>query len=189
MRKIFLLFIFIAAQAHGSFYMDYKLNYQTETDGGDAGAFTYNRMMNALFLAASLDRDRQFFIGQNFLFWNKTYQQGEDSSDEFTLNLLELGPRLHYYFTQERTWYVSVTYNFYAKGTSAVASEEADVSGTSLMGSLGYHYELTRSIGIGGSLNYHSATLTERKVDSTANEVSETFTSIVPMLEIAFRFK
>ncbi|MCO4752883.1 MAG: hypothetical protein KC478_00305 [Bacteriovoracaceae bacterium] len=184
-----LISLFFIANCHAAFYMDYKLNYQTETDGGDAGAFSYTRMMNSVFFAASMDRDKRFYIGQSAIFWNKTQQQGEDSDDEFTMNLLELGPRIHYYFTQNRTWYTSLVYNFYVNGTSQTAGVEGDVSGTSYLASLGYHYKFTRTIGIGASLNYHSVTLDERKVDSTSNDVSETFSAIVPMLEIAFRFR
>ncbi len=168
--------------------MDYKLNYQTETDGGDQ-SFKYNRMMNSLYLAASMDRDKQFFIGQSIVSWNKTQQQGEDSSDEFSMSLLELGPRLHYYFSQERTWYASFTYNFYSKGKSKLSGVSGDISGSGYIGSLGYHYDLSRTIGIGGSLNYHSVSIGERKVDSTTSDVSETYTAIVPMLEMAFRFR
>ena len=64
------------------------------TDGGDAGAFSYTRMMNSLYFAASMDRDKRLFIGQSVIFWNKTQKQGDDAAAETTLDLLELGPRV-----------------------------------------------------------------------------------------------
>tara|TARA_Y100000780_G_scaffold232596_1_gene269159 strand:- start:316300 stop:316839 length:540 start_codon:yes stop_codon:yes gene_type:complete len=177
------------ANANASFYMDYKLNYQSETDAGDATAFNYTRMMNSLYFAASMDRNKRLYIGQSVIFWNKTQKQGDDSADETTLDLLELGPRLHFYLTQNRTWYASAVYNFSAKGTSKVSGVEGDVDGSGYMATLGYHYKFSKTIGIGGSLNYHSVTVDERKVDSSSSDVSETYTAIIPMLEIAFRFR
>lgn len=187
-RNLLCLLLFTSSLAQASFYMDYKLNYQTETDKGDQ-SFNSNRIMHSLYLAASMDRDKQFFIGQSIISWNKSQQQGEDSSNEFTMNLLELGPRLHYYFTQARTWYTSFTYNFYSKGKSKLAGTDGDVRGSGYVASLGYHYDLSRTIGIGASLNYHSVSIDERKVGSTTSDVSETYTATVPMLEIAFRFR
>ncbi len=188
MYKLLLVFL-LMAKAQASFYMDYKLNYQSETDGGDAGAFSYTRMMNSLYFAASMDRDKRLFIGQSVIFWNKTQKQGDDAAAETTLDLLELGPRVHYYLNQNRTWYTGLVYNFSVKGTSKVSEVESDVDGSGYMATLGYHYKFSKTVGIGASLNYHSITIDERKLDSTSNDVSETYTAIIPMLEVAFRFR
>lgn len=167
----------------------YNLNYQTESDGGDAPAFTYNKTMHNLFLGASLDVKKQFYLGQNILSWTRTAQQGNDSATQTTMSLLELGPRLLYYFNDLRRWYLSLVYNFSVKGTSTINEEEGKIEGTSYIAALGYHYKVTKQIGIGGSLNYHVLTITARKIDSTDLEPSESYTAIIPMLEIAIRFK
>src|SRR5690606_12602659 len=113
----------------------------------------------------------------------------EDSDQQVTLNLLELGPRLHYYFSPERNWFISATYNFQSKGTGLLNGETATITGTGSIGSLGYHYKVTKALGIGASISYHSVVITSRKVDDTDSEVTETYNSIVPMLEFAWRFR
>ncbi len=103
--------------------------------------------------------------------------------------MLELGPRLIFFFHEEKTFYVSANYNFYAKGTRMLNGVDQVVDGTSIFLNAGYDFKISRSISVGVALNYHSLTLTKAEVGSTSTTISNSYVSIYPTLEISFRFR
>ena len=165
----------------------YSFNMHTETDGGDAEAFSLAKTNHHIFIGLSVDRKEKFYIGQNINSWTKTQTKGE-GDDEKTITLLELGPKFLYYFTKERVFYISAVWNFYAKGTSEESGGSSDVDGTSTLISLGYHYRLGDTFMLGASLNSHSVSITSKITDSEQEEVTDTYQSTFPMLELLFRF-
>ena len=87
--------------------------------------------------------------------------------------------------------YVAAAYHFYAKGTRkrGSASQEEDVSGTSYFASLGLLLRSSRTFYLGLTLNYHNVTLSESSVGATKSDISHSYTSIYPGIELAFRFR
>ena len=184
---LFVSLISISQVASAAFYMQYSLNYESDTDSGEAQEFSYNKMNNSIFFGATLDNTKTFIIGQNLTSWNKTQKKGS-SDTESSLNLTEFGPKVLYYFTKYRTWFASVTYNFYVKGTIDTSGTEVEASGTSIAASLGYHYKITTRLALGASLRYHQTTIANQVEDSTSSDVSKTYTSIYPMFELSVRY-
>lgn len=188
MFKYFLLFIFlIPISSHAAFFMQYSLNYESDTDSGDAQEFTYSKMNNTIYLASTLDEGKKFSIGQSFTSWTKTQSKGSGDT-ETSLTLLEFGPKLFFYFTKERSWFTSITYNFYVSGSGKISGSEVELSGTSILGSIGYHYKINKVLALGASLNYHQTTITDQISNSTTTTVSNVYTSIYPMIEFAIRY-
>ena len=179
--------IFFSLSSQAGLFLNYSLNYHSDTDGGDAEAFSLSRINNNLFLGATLDSAKKFMLGTNFSSWNKSQSKG-DGDTEKTISQLEIGPRLHCYLSQNRAWFVTLTYNFYSKGTGTVSGADATFDGTGLMSSLGYHLKTSKSFAMGASLNYHSTTISSRIINSAESEVTDTYVSIYPMLEMVLRY-
>lgn len=172
---------------YGSFFASYSLNYNSETDGGDAEVFNFSKMNNSLSFGASLDSAKKFIIAQNITSHTKSQKKGI-TDQEMSFTLLELGPQFLWYFTQERRWYISYTYNFLASGSSQISGTKYDVEGSSTMASLGYHLKVNKTFAMGASVKYHNITITSRSSGTTKTEVTDTFNSIYPMLEAVLRF-
>lgn len=49
----------------------------------------------------------------------------------------------------------------------------------------GYRFRLSRLFALGASIHYHSLSLDEEKIGSTENNVSDSITHFMPMLEIS----
>ncbi len=142
---LFTFFTLYSSTAFAGFYMNHSLGY---------------------FLGASVGSGKKLILGTSFA--QSTKAQTKGTSDTVTtITLLELGPRFHWYFSQERMWYISFTYNFSAKGTADVAGNSNAVQGTSIMASFGYHLKVSKKFAMGASLNYHSTTITSSILDST----------------------
>lgn len=189
MHKILLFLIIISSAqlADAAFFMQYSLNYESDTDSGDAQEFTYSKMNNSIFIAATLDPGKLFSIGQNFTIWNKSQSKG--SGDTATsLSLTELGPKMLFYFSRNRSWFSSITYNFYVSGSGETSGTSVEVTGSSIVAAVGYHYKISRLFALGASLNYHQSTITSQVTDSTTSEVSNVYTSIYPMIEVSIRY-
>lgn len=184
---LFLFIIIVSTQVYAGAFINYSLNYHSETDGGDTEEFSLSRLNNSLFLGASMDSGQKYIIGTNFISWNKTQSKG-DGDTEKEISLIELGPKFLMYFSQARAFFVSLTYNFYSRGTGTVNGDSAEFNGSGLMGAFGYHMKVSKRFAMGASLNYHSTTITSSVVDNTESDVSDTYVSIYPMIEMVLRY-
>lgn len=182
---ILLVFLLLSLNAHAAFMFQHSFLYYSDSD--DAQNVESTRMNNYSFISASLDNMNKFYIGQSIHAWSKTGK--ESNGTEIDMSMLELGPRLLYFFNNERNVHVSFSYNMYAKGTRKVAGVSQDIEGTSMMGSLGYQLKITKTFYMGASINYYSLTLSEKTVDNTTSKVSDKYTAILPMLEFSLRTK
>jgi len=170
--------------AHADFLLGINSGYHSSSDGSTK--FTFNDMINHGFVGASIGSKGQLYIGQNFSYQTTTYKTtGTDK-----ISALELGPRLNYYFNADKTVLLMLAWNPYAKGTRTTsAGATQDVSGWSYLAGLGYEIKINRAFYVGASIMYHSINLTKYEVDSTSTEVSQSYTSISPMINMSFRFR
>lgn len=141
---------------------------------------------NHIFIGASLGTKQQFFLGQNITLF--THQLKTSTTDK--VNTLELGPRMTYYFSEDNVFYGTFGWNPYAKGKRTVAGVTEDISGYGLLVGFGAELKINRNFHIGGSLNYK--TLNISKSISAANVAtarSDTYTSLMPMINLSLRFR
>src|SRR5690606_14221 len=108
----------------------------------------------------------------------------QGSGNEDTYSMLEMGPRLQWYTNDNYNLYFSAEWNPYAKGEREKTGVEREISGGSLGVGIGYRFRLSRTIGFGASIQYHSLTIDEEKIDSTERNVSDKVTNLMPMLEL-----
>ena len=141
-----------------------------------------------LLLGASFGKGGKWVVGQNIVSGTRVAYDSANSQED-TLKLLELGPKVQYFLTTSRQSYVALTYNLYAKGTRTLAGVSQDVQGTSTIFSFGHQLKLSRMIYVGFSINYHAISITEQKVGTTATDVAQKYTMIYPAFEFSMRFR
>jgi hypothetical protein len=190
MFKLFFLFILFLVlgchQVSAAFLIDLSSNYHSDED--DVTSFSYSRFDYRGFLAAGLDSKEKFFFGQNISQFGREFKNDSVSGK---YSVLELGPRFQYYFTEDKTFYTSVAWNPYVKGSRTVGTTESDISGSSYFINFGWQLKIARALSLGASINYHSISIS-KETDTTTNvetEKTESYTTIYPMIEISLRFR
>lgn len=185
--KLVILFtlLFSSVSSWASFLIDVSTNYHSDED--DVTTFSYSRLDYRGFLAASLDSKQKFYFGQNVSQFGRDFKNGSVTGK---YSVLELGPRFQYYFSGERTFFMSAAWNPYVKGSRTVGTTEEDISGSSYFINLGWQLKLSRSLSIGASLNYHTISITkETDTNNVETDVTDSYTTIYPMLEFSIRFR
>jgi hypothetical protein len=183
-----LLLVVVTHSAHAGFYFQHSFNYQTDTDSDSSENSKYAAMRNSFVLGAKFGSDGKWVIGQSIIMSSKSIGATSLSSDE-EISLLELGPRVIFFFNDSRNFYISGVYNFYAKGDRKRSGASEDVDGTSYLGSIGVQMKGTKKFYFGVSLNYHAVSISESSVNNTQSDVSHSYTSIYPAIEFSLRFR
>lgn len=181
MKKFILIFLLLPSLANASFMFQYGLNYAQSSDSTSADDHDFNRMFNKVFLGASINGGQNVIFGWNINSWSSTLTK-DAAEDEYSI--LEMGPRILWFLNEGNNFYVSAEWNPYAKGSRTKSSVDSDISGSSLGFSTGYRFRLSRLIGLGASLNYHSLSLSKETISSTESSISDKIGNIMPMLEI-----
>ena len=184
MKSFFFAFLSFVNIAHATFMIDTNSGFATSTDSKTQADISDTT--NHIFIGASIGSKQRAFIGQNITIFS--HQLKSTSTDK--IDTLELGPRLTYFFDQDNVFYTTLGWNPYAKGKRTVSNATEDISGYALLAGLGAELKINKSFHIGGSLNYHSLNIS-KSIDSSnvATTVSDTYTSLMPMLNLSFRFK
>lgn len=187
--KHFLLALLICTPitAKASFLLQYGLNYSSQKDSSDAGDFEESRIFHKAFIGASVNARKTLFFGWNINSWSSSLSQGTAAED--TYNILEMGPRLQWFTNEDYNLYFSAEWNPYAKGEREKLGTKRDISGSGLGVGVGYRFKLSRFMGFGASLHYHSLNIKEEKVNSTENNISDSVTNLMPMLEFTILTK
>lgn len=185
MKKLLTICVLmLSVSAHADWLIGLNSGYHSSTDGNTK--FEFSDMINHAFIGASIGSKDLLYIGQNISYQSTQYK----TSGTDKISALELGPRLNYYFNTDKTVLLMLAWNPYAKGsrtTSAGASQ--DISGWSYLAGLGYEVRMSRGFYLGASIMYHALNVTEYEVNNTTTEVSETYSSITPMINLSFRFR
>lgn len=190
MKKTLLVAIFFISIFHhktvsASFFIQHSTSYYTHDDNVDE--LKYLKMNNFSFIGASLDKKRSFFLGQSLHIWNKEHKDSNDSTQS-TISITELGPRALLFLDDSKSWVISGTFNPYAKGTRTVKGISQEVSGMSYLVSFAYQIKVTKKFHLGASVNYHSLSISKKVVSEQETSTSDTYTNIIPMLDLSIRF-
>jgi hypothetical protein len=140
---------------------------------------------NHIFVGASFDSKEKIVVGQNISLVSNQFKT--TTTDK--ISTTELGPRLNYYFNDEKNYFVSFAWNPYAKGTRTVAGVSEEISGWSYLMAVGATLKMGNNFFMGASLNYHSLAITKSIASNTATTVNNAYSSLMPMLNISLRFR
>lgn len=178
-----LLVLLSSFSAHAGFLFHYGLNYSSEKDDTSQGDYEKSRTFHKLYLGASVNQRKTLYFGWNINSWSSEIKQG--TLPENTYSLLEMGPKLTWFLNENQNWYLSGEWNPYVRGEREKAGVKRDISGSSIAFGLGYRFKLSRLMGLGASIHYHSMGLSEEKVNNTETDVSDKVTNLMPMLELS----
>jgi hypothetical protein len=184
MKKLLLSLLAIyASTAHAGFMIETMSGFNSSSDSNTSTTITDSS--NHIFVAASLGQKARLYIGQNI----SLISQQIKTTNTNKISTTELGPRMTYFFSDDNMFYFTAAWNPYAKGTRTVSSVSSDISGWSYLAGLGAELKVNRAFKIGGSLNYHALNVT-KSIDSSnvATEVSHSYTSLMPMINLCLSF-
>lgn len=183
MKKLLFLFVLIPLPSYASFLLQYNLNYSSETDETQGLDYEKVRTFHKVFLGASVNSRKTVFFGWNINSWNSSLTYRTNAEESYSL--LEMGPKVQWYFNDEYHWYVDAEWNPYARGERVKDSITRDISGSSFGVGLGYRFKLSRLVGFGASIHYHTLGIDEEKISSTESERNDTISNLMPMLELS----
>ncbi len=161
--------------------LQYALNYSSETDDTANDTYEKARTFHKVFLGAGINGRRTLFFGWNINSWGSSMTK---ATDEETYSMLEMGPRLTYFFNEDYRTYITAEWNPYGKGKRDKTGTSNEVTGSSLGFGIGYRFKLSRLFGLGASIHYHTLNLSEEKSGTTETTITDKITNIMPMLEL-----
>lgn len=182
MKFLALLCLLLTTQTHASFLFHYGLNYSSEKDNTSGDSYDKSRTFHKIFLGASVNNARTLFFGWNINSWSSSLKK---KTEQDSYSLTEMGPKVTWFFNEERNWYLAGEWNPYARGEREKSSVKSDISGMSYAFGLGYRFKLSRLIGLGASLHYHTLSIAEEKIAGSESDVSHSVTNLMPMIELA----
>jgi hypothetical protein len=182
-----ILFLIFISSLQAGLYLHPRLGYHSSDDSAEGQTYS-STYIGSLFGATFGSSDR-FYIGVNVNQWSKA-QKGSETLDEGSVSLLEMGPMLGVFIDKQRTVFASLAYNMYASGTRTTsAGTDDEISGSSIFAQLGYLVKFTKSLYLGLSMNYHSVSLSKSVINSTESDISDTYSTIYPSIDISIRFR
>lgn len=186
MKILLFLLLLTPSISQAKMILQYGLNYSSEKDDTADDNYEKTRTFHKVFLGASVNGRKTLFFGWNINSWSSALTK---VSDEETYSILEMGPRLTYFFTEENKTYITVEWNPYAKGDRDKTGTAAEVTGSSTGFGVGYRFKLSRMMGLGAAIHYHTLSLKEEKIGSTENTITDKITNVMPMLELTILTK
>jgi hypothetical protein len=181
MRNFLAFLLWLPLSAHAAFILQYGLNYSSQNDNSSDGEFKDSRTFHKAFLGASVNGKKTFFFGWNINSWSSSLSQGSNSED--TYSLLEMGPRIQWFTNENNNLYFTADWNPYASGKREKAGSSKDITASSIGLGVGYRFRLSKIIGLGAAIHYHSLTLKEEKDGNTSTNISDKISNFMPMLE------
>lgn len=176
-KLCFALLLLLPTLAQAKFMLQYGLHYSSDTEKTEDDDVKTSKTFHKLFLGGSVNQRKTLFFGWNINSWSN-----DKGVDDGNYSMTEMGPRLTYYFSENYNFFATAEWNPYAKGDR----EPEEVSGSSLGVGIGYRFKLSRSLGFGAGIYYHSLSLKEAKEGNTEENISDSKTSLMPMLELTF---
>ncbi len=190
MNKKLLIILTLTAlsfSSHAGFVFNTTTFYNTSED--DADGASYSTLKNHFFAGATFLSNNNMAIGWDYATWTREVK-GSSSATASDLSLTEMGPRIIFYMGQNKNFFVSFNWNPLVEGDRTLSTGVSEeITGSSLYGSVGYQAKLSKKFFFGGSLNYHTVSISKATVNSTESDVSHSYTDIYPALDFGMRFK
>lgn len=187
MKWIFAFALLLTATlTQAAVYTQYSFFYYSDNDNDQN--FKYSTMRNSLMLGAELSKDSNMILGWNAMMWNRNYT-ADSSSEKVPVSMTELGPKIIYFWGDERVFYNSLTWNPYAKGNRTVSGVKEDISGYSILANAGFAFKITKVFRGGFAINYHTLKISEKTVGTTTTKLSQSYNTIYPSVEFSYLFK
>lgn len=183
-----LVCLMLKADAATSLALTYNLNYDSTKDKSVNEPNTTSRTYHKIFLGASVNDNKSFFLGLNTNKWSNSIKQGNGHTED-TYSLTEFGPKILWFVSESRNWYFSADYNPVAKGTRTIQGVDSDLKGSSYGFSLGYRFKIAHRIGIGASITQVTTKFKKESVGGSENSINDSISFLMPMIELSYLSK
>lgn len=151
--------------------------FTTSSDSTDA------RTYFSLDLIASLDNKQRFYAG----FHVHQLSINTETEEKSEYSTLDMGPMLMWVIDQKKNFSLTVGYNVTAQATLNNGDATSDLTGTSLMASVGIMPEVADDLYLGVRINYYNATYSRETIDGATEDVSYSRSIIFPTFVISWR--
>ncbi|MBK26264.1 MAG: hypothetical protein CME70_19855 [Halobacteriovorax sp.] len=188
MKQLLLIFLSLSlAPCYGAWTIHFSNNFSTE--GDDVDNFDYGKMDNAVFIGASLTDGGKLYVGWTYMMLSRNYKSDAVTNKD-EISTTQMGPKFLWYLNDGKNIFLSANWLPFAKGERKRGGNSEDIDGSGLHFALGYQMKINRKFYVGASFNYHSLSVSE-VVDSGNNltEPSQSYTSMIPMIDLSFHFK
>lgn len=183
MHKFLFILLFLPLTAKASFLFQYGLNYSSQADASEDSENEFSRTFHKVYLAAAINGAKTFYLGWNINNWSSSLKQGDGVEDNYSI--LEMGPRIQWFLNDSYNLYFAAEWNPYARGDREKAGTSSEITASSTAFGIGYRFRISRIIGLGASIHYHSYSMSEEKVGNTETSSSDSLKNIMPMLEFS----
>ena len=181
---LILFFVTIISSVKAGVVFQYSGGYTAYNNDNDD--INYSRLLNAAFLGASIGRKTRFMIGPSYTMWNQSHQNS--AGQETSMSMTEFGATVLIYLNKSLNWKISGTYCMSVNGTRKTGNIEETLKGSAMRFGFGYHAPITDSFAIGGALSYQLTTLTSSIRNNSETEIDQSYSQILPMIELAWRY-
>ena len=173
----------VASVAQAGLYGTVDALYTTDAFTTTTNA-DHSRTYIALDLIANIDNNYKYYAGFHVHQYAFTDTMGTTKS---SLSSLDMGPFLKWVIDRKRTFALSLGYNILATGSYNNGSQNAELSGTSILASFDITPEVSENLYIGVKFNYLAMSYAKSVVGSASSDVSYSRTVIFPSLSISWR--
>ena len=179
-----LLAILTPIESKSGIVFQYSGGYTSYTNDNDE--LNFSRMLNAVYLGASLGRKTRVMIGPSYTMWNQAHNRSNGT--ETDISMTEFGATLLVYLNKSLNWKFTATYCMSVNGTRTTGAVEETLKGNAMRIGFGYHAPITDTFAIGGTLSYQVTNLTSSIINNTETEIEQSYSQILPMIELAWRY-
>ena len=181
---LFLFFILFSINSKASIVFQYSGGYTSYSNDNDE--LNFSRMLNSFYLGASIGRKTRFMIGPSYTMWNQSHTNSE--GDESLMSMTEFGATVLIYLSKSLNWKVEATYCMSVNGERKLGDTEEVLKGSAMRFGFGYHAPITDTFALGINLAYQITTLTSSITNNEETEIDQTYTQMLPMIELAWRY-
>lgn len=105
-----------------------------------------------------------------------------------TYSFTDLGAKIGYFWSKQKTWFTTLTYNLQSTAKYNDGSSEIELRGTSIKVDLGYAFWPSDSIGVAARLSYYAPTYKESVSGTTLTEINYTRTFLTPCINLMLNY-
>jgi len=191
-RYLFFVIILIPKLSIAGFITQWSFFYNTIfplTENPVVNSYAYSKMDNAIFAGASIGRSAKLFLGPSYHLWNNSYQPSSSDTAR-TLSFTNFGASLLYFFDIKKRWKLELNYSPSVNGTRVLANGTEEIlTGNSYRVGFGYHRHFSKLFVLGFTVYYHSISITDKVIGTTETKITDTYSGVLPMVELSFRTK
>lgn len=182
-RCLLLLFVLLLSRVASAAFADLNIMYMSDTFKTSTTT-TITRSMYDLGIGTELGKSGQWIWALNYGGGNLNDTAATTTTYSFT----DLGIKCGLFWTKQKSWFSSLTYNVSSKAKFNNGSTEVELRGTSIKADIGYTFWPSETVGLAVKIFYYAPTYTESVNSGALTTVSYTRSIIYPSLSLMYSY-